>query len=223
MHKYNYIEIGNRIRSERKKMGVSQAELLDNIKDKGKPTCSRNILSQLENGDETAFNGISMEKMIALCEEFDCSLSYLLGEYSCKNYDNEFIHDKTGLTDDAIDVLFANKDKTKQLFILNELITQESILDLITKYFFLSKSKSTNVLEEFYFNTDNGTVLPGKDCVIGNIDSEIYCISENNIALTSDIIKSSLLNNIQESLILFTNKYDIARTDTGWKITYKTE
>lgn len=109
------------------------------------------------------------------------------------------------------------------LFILNELITQESILDLITKYFFLSKSKSTNVLEEFYFNTDNGTVLPGKDCVIGNIDSEIYCISENNIALTSDIIKSSLLNNIQESLILFTNKYDIARTDTGWKITYKTE
>lgn len=111
----------------------------------------------------------------------------------------------------------------QQLFILNELITQESILDLITKYFFLSKSKSTNVLEEFYFNTDNGTVLPGKDCVIGNIDSEIYCISENNIALTSDIIKSSLLNNIQESLILFTNKYDIARTDTGWKITYKTE
>ena len=57
--------------------------------------------------------------------------------------------------------------------------------------------------------------MPGKDCVIGNIDSEIYCISENNIALTSDIIKSSLLNNIQESLILFTNKYDIARTDTG--------
>lgn len=38
MHKYNYIEIGNRIRSERKKMGVSQAELLDNIKDKGKLT-----------------------------------------------------------------------------------------------------------------------------------------------------------------------------------------
>lgn len=80
MHKYNYIEIGNRIRSERKKMGVSQAELLGNIKDKGKPTCGRNILSQLENGDETAFNGISMEKMIALCEEFDCSISYLLGE-----------------------------------------------------------------------------------------------------------------------------------------------
>ena len=76
MCKYNYLEIGNRIRAERKKMGLSQAELLDNIKDKGKPTCSRNILSQLENGDETAFNGISMEKMIALCEEFDCSLSY---------------------------------------------------------------------------------------------------------------------------------------------------
>ena len=105
MCKYNYLEIGNRIRAERKKMGLSQAELLDNIKDKGKPTCIRNILSQLENGEETAFNGISMEKMIALCEEFDCSLSYLLGEYSCKNYDTEFIHQMTGLSEESIKLL----------------------------------------------------------------------------------------------------------------------
>lgn len=105
MSKYNYMEIGDRIRSERKKLGLSQENLIDTIKDKGKPTCGRNILSGLENGDKSAFNGISLDKMLALCEELGCSLSYLLGEYSCKNYDTEFIHQTIGLSEIAIDSL----------------------------------------------------------------------------------------------------------------------
>lgn len=114
MSKYNYIEIGNRIRSERNKLKLSQENLIDAIKGKGKPTCGRNILSGLENGDESAFNGISLDKMLALCEEFGCSLSYLLGEYSCKNYDTEFIHQTMGLSEDAVTYLIDIQEKKQQ-------------------------------------------------------------------------------------------------------------
>lgn len=114
MYKYNYIEIGNRIRSERNKLKKSQEDLIGTIKNKDKPTCGRNILSGLENGDESAFNGISLDKMLALCEEFGCSLSYLLGEYSCKNYDTEFIHQTIGLSEDAVTYLIDIQEKKQQ-------------------------------------------------------------------------------------------------------------
>ena len=105
MFKYNYSKIGERFRSERKKLGISQQELIDRIREKEKPTVGRNILSRLENGDETAFNGISIAQLTAICEEFDCSISYLLGEYEAHTYDLEFIHAQTGLAEDAINSL----------------------------------------------------------------------------------------------------------------------
>lgn len=221
MIEYNYIEIGNRIRYERKKRRLSQDELIENIRNKKKPTFSRNILSRLENGEESAFNGISMNKIIALCEELDCSLSYLLGEYSCKNYDSEFIHIQTGLTESAISSLLnANKtSKNKFLFVLSELIDQESLLELITKYFFISHNNSSTPLHSFYFDTQKGVIVPGKDCVIGNDDSEIYFIPEHCIELTPDIVKNSLLGTIQETLILFVKQHGINCTDSTWEIT----
>lgn len=228
MSKYNYIEIGDRIRSERKKLGLSQENLIDTIKDKGKPTCGRNILSGLENGDESAFNGISLDKMLALCEEFNCSLSYLLGEYSCHNYNNEFIHNQLGLTESAINLLINTtaEGKNRYLFVLSELITQESILDLITKYFFLAKGKNATVEQQtvsdsFYFDTINGTITAGKNLALGT--SELYLFSEEYIELTSNLIKSSLLSAIQEEIVLFENRYKLEHHNHQWTITYKEE
>ena len=141
MLKYNYIEIGNRIRSERNKLKLSQENLIHAIKSKGKPTCGRNILSGLENGDESAFNGISLDKMLALCEEFNCSLSYLLGEYSCKNYDTEFIHQTIGLSEDAVTYLIDIQEK-KQL--------KETELETI--------DPSSNLLEKKQQETDRNAI-----------------------------------------------------------------
>lgn len=106
MSKYNYFKIGERFRSERKKLRLSQQGLIDRIRGKEKPTVGRNILSQLENGDEAAFNGISIAQLTAFCEEFGCSISYLLGEYEAHTYDLEFIHEKTGLSESAINQLY---------------------------------------------------------------------------------------------------------------------
>ncbi|MDO4943121.1 MAG: helix-turn-helix transcriptional regulator [Lachnospiraceae bacterium] len=105
MYKYNYIEIGERIRKEREKLELSQDELLDKIRDKKKPCIGRNTLSKLENGDQAAFNAISIAKLTSICEVFNCSISYLMGEYSFRNYDNKFICEQTGLSEESVEKL----------------------------------------------------------------------------------------------------------------------
>lgn len=105
MCKYNYFEIGERIRKEREKLNLSQEDLLDSIRSKGKPCFGRNTLSKIENGDQSAFNAISIAKLTALCEEFQCSISYLMGEYNFRNYDSKFICEQTGLSEESIERL----------------------------------------------------------------------------------------------------------------------
>lgn len=102
--KYNYSDIGERIRTERSRI-CSQEKILEILKDKDKPHFGRNVLSKLENGDEKAFNAIKIGQLAALCEEFGCSISYLMGEYTCRNYDTEFIHNYTGLSNESIEAL----------------------------------------------------------------------------------------------------------------------
>lgn len=105
MFKYNYIEIGDRIREERKKLNMSQDDLLNTIREKEKPCFGRNKLSEIENGYLDAFKGISVAELIALCEEFNCSISHLLGEYNYRNYDNKFICEQTGLSEESVEKL----------------------------------------------------------------------------------------------------------------------
>lgn len=135
MFKYNYSKIGERFRSERKKLGISQQELIDRIREKEKPTVGRNILSRLENGDETAFNGISIAQLTAICEEFDCSISYLLGEYEARSYDLEFICQKTGLTEASIKKIYSQKND-----FLNTFIESDYYYDIDYNYDQLSNS-----------------------------------------------------------------------------------
>ena len=75
------------------------------IRDKGKHCFGRNVLSRIENGDQSAFNAVSIEKLTALCEEFQCSISYLMGEYDYRNYDNKFICEQTGLSEESVEKL----------------------------------------------------------------------------------------------------------------------
>lgn len=77
----NYMKIGEKICGQRKKLGFSQNELLDELCYLNKPHFGRNTLSKLENGDPEAFKAINMGQWIALCELFECSVGQLLGEY----------------------------------------------------------------------------------------------------------------------------------------------
>lgn len=125
MMEYNYVQIGNRIRSEREKLNLSQENFLYNIREKNKPCIGRNTLSKLENGDEKAFNGINIAQLIAMCEEFNCSISFLLGEYEYRNYDNKFICEQTDLSENNLNKITRNKNA-----FLNTLIASKQFFEI---------------------------------------------------------------------------------------------
>lgn len=118
--KYNYVQIGNNLRTERKKLNLSQENLLDNIREKGKPSIGRNTLSKIENGESDALNAISVAQLIALCEEFNCSISFLLGEYSYRNYDAKFICEATNLSESNLSKIIGTENDFLNAFIASK-------------------------------------------------------------------------------------------------------
>lgn len=72
---YNFVEIGQRIRQERKKARISQESLCAEI------GISRNTLSDYESGKNFNITNMSLETLLNLCRVFKCDVGYLLGEY----------------------------------------------------------------------------------------------------------------------------------------------
>ena len=85
---YKFYEIGERVRNLRKNQGQSQSEFIGMLKDKYNVSISRNRLSSIENGNQKDF---SLEFLLAVCQEYDCNMGFLFGEYQEKTYNNHFI------------------------------------------------------------------------------------------------------------------------------------
>lgn len=68
MKNIDYIAIGNRIRTARKNMGLSQEQLAE------KCSLSVSFIGHIERGDRK----MSLETLVALCEVLDMSADYLL-------------------------------------------------------------------------------------------------------------------------------------------------
>ena len=94
---YNKEITGNIIRTERNKLGITQAELGNMVKTSGKQ------ISNYEKG----ITAPPMDMMFSLCKVFNCELGYLLGEedYTEKSKLSTMIVNETGLSLDAIKVL----------------------------------------------------------------------------------------------------------------------
>ena len=100
--RYNFSDIGQRIRELRVKKKWSQETFIEKLNDKGL-RISRNTISAVENGEGSKF---SLDFLLACCKLFDCDISYLLCEYDeCQTKDNQFIHEATGLSEYAINQL----------------------------------------------------------------------------------------------------------------------
>jgi len=100
--KYDFCDIGQRIRELRIKKKWSQETFIEKLNDKGL-RISRNTISAVENGEGTK---LTLDFLLTCCQIFDCDMSYLLCEYGeCKTRDNQFIHETTGLSDYAINQL----------------------------------------------------------------------------------------------------------------------
>ena len=124
----NYIEIGERIRTYRKRKNLSQEKLLANLAEKKLPHFGRNTLSALENGNEEKINAVTLPQWDALCSVFGCSIGSLLGEYECETYDNQFIKDKTRLSETSIKNLCRSRGRGN-LF-LDELISSQYYFEI---------------------------------------------------------------------------------------------
>lgn len=76
-----------------------------------------------------------------LCKLLNCDIDYLLGNMECETHDKQFIHDKTGLSEDAINKLlelYNNAgsrieiwDADSCLDIINKLLASEDFMRLI--------------------------------------------------------------------------------------------
>ena len=89
-------EIGERIRTERKKLDLTQDGLAEKI-DIG----SRQTIAQWENG--VALPPLS--KLLCMCDLFGCEIGYLLCDYDCKTRTATDIHKEIGLSEVAISKL----------------------------------------------------------------------------------------------------------------------
>ena len=98
--KYNFCEIGERIRQMRKKKFSNQEAFIEELREKYKVPIGRNKVSAIENGEQGQF---TLPFLLACCNIFNCDMGYLLGEYGdCKTRDSQFIHEQTNLSELSI-------------------------------------------------------------------------------------------------------------------------
>ena len=93
------------LRNLRKEKGYTQESLIKTLNDKGHPIALPTYRSY-EQGRETP----KLETLIYLSELYDVSIDFLIGRSTCRSVDNEYINQKTGLNDMAIDTLKYIKD-----------------------------------------------------------------------------------------------------------------
>ena len=74
-----------------------------------------------------------------LCNFFDCDLDYLFGNIECKKHDTQFIKDKTGLSEKAIEELH-------YLALLNSTLDTEPDLNTINTLLEQLSSKYNNII-----------------------------------------------------------------------------
>lgn len=98
-----FIEIGYRLYDERKKHGYSQEKLAEMV------YVSRGAVSAWERGQYLP----STDKLLMLCELYDCDMDYLMGRIDESKHDLKFICEQTGLNEAAAKRLQAAQEKKR--------------------------------------------------------------------------------------------------------------
>lgn len=128
--KYNSVEIGKRIRENREKLGLTQAELGEKLSKNIREQKSVHAISEYESGKTLP----PLPTLFNLCEVFDCELGYLLGEenYSDKTILKSKFLEMTGLSSEAFDIMVRITNmKNKK----NGWSYDESVVEVLNKLF----------------------------------------------------------------------------------------
>ncbi len=106
---YNFVEIGERIRTERKKRKWSQEDLIGELNNQCNLAIARNRLSGIENGNTDDFG---LKIMLAICKLYGWDIGFLFGEYKETTKHFNDIHEYTGLSESAIKKLHRYKKRS---------------------------------------------------------------------------------------------------------------
>ena len=101
-NEYNLDVLGDRIRTRRKALNMSQENLVYAMQDCGCPI-GRNSLSKLENNRLP--RELSFKEIITLCNILQCDIDYLFNRDSHKTSELKISCELTGLSESAIDIL----------------------------------------------------------------------------------------------------------------------
>lgn len=127
---YSWYIIGERIRINRKEKGLSQEQLSEHLEKITNHPTKRQTVAGWESGKPIK----KLEQLTALCEIFDCDMSYLLCECDSKRIVSQQVAPALGITEKALDNLItANKSQNPYVHILSALLEDESILQYISK------------------------------------------------------------------------------------------
>lgn len=203
MYEYikNYDKIGDKIREYRKNKGISQTDFISMLKDKG---CGigRNTLSDFENGLQ---NKITLPQLLAMCDCLGVSLGHLLGEYSAKTYDKQFIIDNLRISEKSIDNLATVKnDYIGALSVLLESNRLQSLLKSIAEYK-TACNELISLQNELKTEYDNS--------LIGYTDNEVISI-DNAGGLHRKKIKPQPIHNYTDTFQQLETKYNQTETNT---------
>lgn len=120
---YSWHIIGERIRKNRKSLGLSQEQFAEKISQTTHKPLKRQTVAGWENGEPVK----KLEQLLAMCNLFQCDMSYLLCECDTKRLASQSLSQTLGLSERAIDTLItASHNGHPMLSVLSDLIEDSS-------------------------------------------------------------------------------------------------
>lgn len=188
--RYNFKEIGERLKEERKATGIkSQDALAEYIAKHNYRNFKRQTIAKWEKGEECP----PLDVLLTLCELYHCELGYLLCEYDCRTKENTDIQKVTGLSEKAIKKLkYYNQQMRECTEAINILLLStnfENVLFQIKKY--MNAVKLTDGLMKIRRKRRNEVFSKEPDCANGAYNWS-YCDNLDE-AWTKSTEKEALL------------------------------
>lgn len=123
----------NNIKASRKKQGLSQEELANELY-----ISARQTIGKWEKGED---GGITLQQLRGLCSLFNCEIGYIVGDYDTKHKATADASEETGLSNASILSLSSNSKAKPYIPLLDFLLSDSGetgiyFLRLLSEYFY---------------------------------------------------------------------------------------
>lgn len=158
----------------------------------------------------------SIRDILLLCNALECDLDYFFTDMECETHDKQFIHDKTGLSEDAINFLIEENEKKDTIgkmilpeFFINYDESEKPNIDLIN-YLLCRKNDTVKLLDYLYqyiFRSNFKYYIDDNDCLHTSIrltdETEQSWVSYNVSQLSNILLLNinTCLSNIRQKYI----------------------